>query len=248
GLVGFIRRNVLVPIPKVKSIEVLNDDLLKKCIEYRKHKIKGRDLTVGEMFTLEQTFFTHMPNYVYDTSKQNLVDVDEFSLIRFDTVQYSVPYQYVGKCVTVKGYGNHVEVLYKGTTIAGYTRSYKKSSVHYKLEHYIDIIERRPRSAYNAKPVKQCLSQRIMAFGEQLESPKEMIKLLRLCIEHGQDKVSKVLDQNTFNNLSIGVLTSMLSQSNLDIPRQLPCNNGDVHVEAPSLAKYDSLLDRAVAL
>lgn len=247
GLVGFIRRNVLVPIPKVHSIEALNEDLLKKCIEYRKHKIKGRSLTVGEMYTLEQPYFTPMPDYLYDTSKQQLKNVDEFSLVRFDSVQYSVPYHYVGKCVSIKGYGNRIEVLYKGTTIASYNRSYQKSSVHYKLEHYIDIIERRPRSAYNAKPVKQCLSSQIMTFGEQLESPKEMIKLLRLCIEHGQDKIKKVLDTNHPNHLSIGVLTSMLSQSNMDIPRPLPYKN-DVRVEPPSLAKYDSLIERAVAL
>jgi len=74
-----------------------------------------------------------------------------------------------------------------------------------------------------------------------------MIKLLRLCIEHGQDKIIKVLDANPLNHLSVGVLTSMLSPSNIEIMRPLPFKN-DVRVDVPSLAKYDSLLDRVVTL
>jgi transposase len=39
NLVGWVRRNVLVPVPRVDSIEELNDTLNKACLTYRHHRI-----------------------------------------------------------------------------------------------------------------------------------------------------------------------------------------------------------------
>jgi transposase len=41
GLVGYIRRNVLVPLVRVDSIEELNQIILDRCIKYRSHTIRG---------------------------------------------------------------------------------------------------------------------------------------------------------------------------------------------------------------
>jgi len=245
GLVGYIRRNVLVPIPKVESLDELNTLLLVKCLKYRNHKIKGRDLTVGQMFEIERDHFIPMPSYIYDTSKSLITDVNEFALVKFDQVQYSVPYNYVGKQVSVKGYGNRIKVLYKNVELAEHPRSYKKVSVHYKLEHYIGLIERRPRSSYNAKPVKETLDPKIMAFGERLASPKEMVKLLRLCIEHGQEKVLEALARGTHQSASIGLLTSLLTQTCIITP--LPQRN-EIKIQPTALQKYDALISGAVVM
>ncbi len=245
GLVGYIRRNVLVPVPKVESLDALNALLLAKCIKYRNHKIKGRDLNVGQMFKLERDYFIPMPSYIYETSKSLITEVDEFALVKFDQVQYSVPYNYVGKLVSVKGYGNRITVMHKNVELAEYPRSYKKTSVHYKLEHYIGLIERRPRSAYNAKPVKETLDPKIMAFGERLESPKDMVKLLRLCIEHGQVKVLEALARGTHQSASIGLLTSLLTQTCIVTP--LPQRN-EIKIQPTELHKYDALISGAVVM
>ncbi|MDD4082567.1 MAG: IS21 family transposase, partial [Sphaerochaetaceae bacterium] len=42
GLVGWARRNILVPIPKVESLDKLNQMLEIRCLNYRSHQIRGK--------------------------------------------------------------------------------------------------------------------------------------------------------------------------------------------------------------
>lgn len=41
GLVGYVRRNYLVPIPEAESLEDLKDRLLQECLASGDHRIKG---------------------------------------------------------------------------------------------------------------------------------------------------------------------------------------------------------------
>ena len=41
GLAGFIRRNFLVPVPRVESIEALNDDLAGQCRRRQAARLRG---------------------------------------------------------------------------------------------------------------------------------------------------------------------------------------------------------------
>ena len=43
GLVGFARRNFLVPLPRVKDFEELNQMILERCRQYSSHRIAGRE-------------------------------------------------------------------------------------------------------------------------------------------------------------------------------------------------------------
>ena len=57
-----------------------------------------------------------------------------------------MPYQYSNKAVTVKGYGDTVVFMFRGEIIAQYDRDYRHDETNFRLEHYIDLIERKPRS------------------------------------------------------------------------------------------------------
>lgn len=46
GLVGWARRNICVPVPKVEDMQELNYELLERCLKYEKHKIRGKKATV----------------------------------------------------------------------------------------------------------------------------------------------------------------------------------------------------------
>ncbi|MGL5917375.1 MAG: IS21 family transposase, partial [Culicoidibacterales bacterium] len=124
GLVGYIRRNHLVPLPKCQDIDELNEFLELACQKYMHHKIEGRSQKVGEMFEIEQPYLTPLPAYTFDASKVNTRKVNNFSTVSFDYNRYSVPVIYAGKTVSVKGYGNQIEVYYQHEKIAQYTRAY----------------------------------------------------------------------------------------------------------------------------
>jgi len=246
GLVGYIRRNVLVPVPRLETIDQLNSALHAKCLKYRSHIIKGRNLSVGQMVEVEASKLTALPQYIFDTSRSLIATVDEFSTYRFDTNTYSVPFNYVGKDVSVKGYGNIIKVMYRNVEIATHRRSYGRGDVKYEIEHYIDLIEQRPRSVYNAKPVKANLHPELMALGQRLANPREMVKLLRLCIDYGQDSVLKASREIIFTeSMSVSLLLAYIKPCDNIKPLSIP---SEVKIRKTSLFKYDGLLRGEVAI
>lgn len=96
-----------------------------------------------------------LPGYRYETAKTADVRVNTLSTIRFRTNNYSVPVDYVGRMVGVKGYPETVEVYYKGKLIASHSRSFGKYQSVYHLEHYMPLLEQRGREILDAAPVKQ---------------------------------------------------------------------------------------------
>jgi transposase len=145
NLVGYSRRNFLVPIPRVSSIDELNEKLWNDCLNYRNtHQIKTIEYPVNVMYEEEFHFLNAVPLFRFDTSKTIIATVDDYSTVRYEKNYYSVPTKYFRKDVTVKGYGNYIRIFYQNTEIASHSRCYYFGKTKYNLEHYIDLIERKP--------------------------------------------------------------------------------------------------------
>ena len=245
GLVGWARRNIFVPLPRVDTIEELNNELLRRCRKYRGHKIVGRQYSVGTMAEVAAKKMIPLPKYRFDPSKSILARVDDFATVRFDHNKYSVPVKHVGKEVTVKGFGNEVKIVYQNCEIACYPRCYERGQTKYQLTHYLELIEQRPRSAYNAKPVKANLSTELMEIGRRLSGPREMVKLLKLYANYGEKKILAALSQQSGQEISIQQIEAQLLV--LESPLSLQTDL-DIKVERHRLNKYDDLLKRRVAM
>lgn len=191
NLVGYSRRNFLVPVPRVSSIDELNHRLWNDCLSYREnHKVDNRQHSVKILYQEDLICLTPIPMYRYDTSKTVMAKVDDFSTVRYEKNSYSVPTRYLRKDVTVKGYANIICILHNCAVIATYSRTYGFGSTQYRLEHYIDLLEHKPRSVFNAKPVKDNVTKELMDWGSQLPGGnREMVKLLRLCMDHGEARI-----------------------------------------------------------
>jgi transposase len=127
NLVGYARRNFLVPVPKVSSFEELNQLLKQRCLKYiEHHQVQGRDMSVKDAFTMEQRALLPLPLKRYESCKSAEVRVDYFSTVRFETNSYSVPVKWSGKQVTVKASGLELNIYYRGEKIASHPRCYRK--------------------------------------------------------------------------------------------------------------------------
>lgn len=155
GLVGWSRRNILVPVPRVKDIYELNSLLLERCQKYESHSIKGKSAKVGEMFRSEKKTLNALPGYRFETAKSANARVNAFSTVKFRTNNYSVPTMYTGRIVGVKGYPEIVEVYYNGVIIATHNRCFGRNQSIYHLEHYLPLLEERKRAILDAAPIKQ---------------------------------------------------------------------------------------------
>lgn len=162
NLVGYIRRNTLVPMPQISSLEQLNFVLLDKCRSYVSHSIKGRIGTVGESYNLEISALLPLPRYAYHAELAFYTEVNSYSLVTFKTNKYSVPTEYAGKEVLVKASATSISVYYKSSLIAAHERSYLQHEKKYDIKHYIALLEARPRALFNAAPVRQYVPKEIL--------------------------------------------------------------------------------------
>jgi transposase len=193
NLVGWVRRNVLVPVPRVDSLEELNETLMDACLTYRHHRIQGRDQTVGEQYEMDKQHLNPLPAFVFDTGKSLTARVADNSLLRFDRNQYSVPVHLVGKTVSLKAYGNHLICYYQGEEVSRHTRCYGRGETFFELEHYLPLLEQKPRSVFNAKPVRRSAAHELLDWGKTFSGgANDTVKLLKFSVEYGLDRVLAV--------------------------------------------------------
>ena len=90
GMVGFTRRNFLVPIPSFDSFDALNAHLEERCLERMEAKLRGHTETIGERMVRDLDALLPLPAVPYDPSDRHLTRVSSLSLVRYRTNDYSV--------------------------------------------------------------------------------------------------------------------------------------------------------------
>lgn len=126
GIVGYARRNFLVPIPRVASWEELNERLLEQCRERRARRLRGHEETIGERFARDRAAFLPLPASAYEACEKQMAQVSSMSLVRYRTNDYSAPTEYGYRDVLVKGYVHEVVVVCGSEVIARHPRSYER--------------------------------------------------------------------------------------------------------------------------
>jgi len=241
-LVGYCRRNFLVPVPRVGSWQELNQHLAERCLRYiDQHHVKGKDLPVKDAYGIERKTLIPLPVRPYEAVKIKEARVDAFATVGYETNRYSVPISYAGKIVTLRISPFIIDIYYKGDLIASHNRTYQKHKTLYRLEHYLPLIAMRPRSVFNAKPVKEAaLPEEIEAYARRLKDPERgMVRLLTLVIEHGVSPVIDALREARKNNqFSVDIVQYYLTRghSGLELSISGP------QVKAVDLVAYDALL------
>ena len=129
--------------------------------------------------------------------------------------------------------------MYNGNVIAEYDRDYGHGNTHYQLEHYIGLIERRPRSVYNAAPIKETIPNEFYQFLMKLDSPKEIVKALRLYLDTGTELLKYLACADSYDTLYACVIGNTVK----NVPIE-----ASVRIILPDLKRYDSLLKGGYAV
>ncbi len=188
NLVKWTRHNIFVPVPRVANLEELNEVILNNCEEYAAmHQIQGKRASVQRMLQQEKAVLLPLPGIPFDTSKTTECRVSRYATVRFETNAYSVPVQYSGQTVTVKAFAEHIKIYAKSTLVAEHHRCYKREQRLLQLSHYLPILAQKPRSIFQAQPVKQNLSPKLLHVLATTDfSGKELIEVLQFCANHGE--------------------------------------------------------------
>jgi len=155
--IGYIRRNFFVPIARFSSIDELNSRLLsfaEASSRIKKHP-ESTDRTCYQVWEEEEKeSLTHLPPYGFDCSRPQFAIVTPINTAAFDNNKYSVPAEYVGATVLVKGYADEVVISANGKEIARHRRAYTQKQQVLKPHHYLGILARKPGAFRNGLPFK----------------------------------------------------------------------------------------------
>ena len=246
--IKYERRNWLVPRPHLGSWEELNAYLREKCLEEgeRNHPEK-RDKKIKEMFEEEKRHLLPLPEYDFDCYRHKETFVSSTSQVIFDRNKYSVPCEYVGRPVTVKGYAWRVVIIYGDTVIAEYKRTYGKGEEIFTPEHYLPVLERKPGAFRDGKPFKGWdLPESFYAFYRKAKkNPKEFILVLGLLKEYTKEEIGKALKKAMdYGVLRYEVVKGILYQMKEEVrePEVMGDDFSSMEVRIPQLEEYDNLL------
>jgi len=154
GLVGFIRRNYLVPVPHVESLDALNDDLAARCRRRHNDRLRRHAETIGERLARDLEAFADLPPVPYDPCDRRPGRVSSLSLVRYRSNDYSVPVAYGHREVLIRGYVDRVTICCGAEEIARHRRSYDREDLVFDPLHYLPLIERKIGALDQAAPLQ----------------------------------------------------------------------------------------------
>jgi transposase len=187
GLVGYARRNFMVPIPRVSSWEELNTRLETESQKRRLRRLRGHTEAIGERFKRDHAAMLPLPAAPYEACEKIAGRVSSLSLVRYRSNDYSVPTQYGHRQVWVKGYVHEVVIACASAIIARHERSYEREAVVFDPLHYLALLEQKTRALDQAAPLAgwqlpECFRQlrRLLEARLKKHGSREYVQVLRL--------------------------------------------------------------------
>ncbi|HEX8568500.1 MAG TPA: IS21 family transposase, partial [Caulobacteraceae bacterium] len=154
GLVGYARRNFLVPVPRVESFAALNAHLERRCLDRLDHRVRGHAESIGERLERDLAALQARPAAPYEACERKAARVSAMSLVRFDRNDYSVPTEYGHRAVLVRGHVEEVVIACGAETIARHPRSYAREDFVFDPLHYLALLERKVGALDQAAPLR----------------------------------------------------------------------------------------------
>jgi hypothetical protein len=256
---GWFRRNWLVPVPEAKDLEALNAFLLEGCRQMREHRIEGRTTTIGEAAALERPRLRPLMAESYELEDTTFPQVDGKGCVPVKTNHYSTPCP-PGVRVMAKAWPRMVEIWKDGDLLARHERSYGRGCQVLDLEHYLDVLEKKPGAMAGSTPLAQWRQagrwtanlDRIWARLQERhgvsEGTREMIALVRAGKSYGWDKLQRAVDEAL--RLGASDAGAVIYLIHTPDPEQRQRHEVSLKQELaqferplPSMSEYDALLN-----
>jgi transposase len=201
GLVGYARRNYLVPVPAADSLDELNDRLLYACINFGQHRIAGREHTVDELYEQEKSLILPLPEVPFSNIDTWTGKADKFSTVHVDKNRYSVPVEYAYTKISAVIYVDRVELFYGVKKIACHQRFFGNNKWQLDPHHYLELIRQRPQAFDNARPIRQwrnmwpkCLEALLERFQQKQGDNKGIKEFIRVLMLFKENPAAEVVD------------------------------------------------------
>ena len=187
GLVGYARRNFMVPIPRAGSWAELNAQLLEECRKRRERKLWGHQETIAERFARDRKQLLPLPAAPLEACQKRTTRASSQALVRYETNDYSVPVEYGHRQVLLKAFVWEVVISCSSEVIARHPRSYDREGMIFNPLHYLALLEQKTNALDQAAPLQGWeLPEEFVELRRQMEARlgkrgrREYVQVLRL--------------------------------------------------------------------
>jgi len=252
GLVGYARRNYMVPIPEAESLEGLNQGLLEQCLTYGDHRVAGKEKTVNELYEEEKQHLLTLPDVPFSNIKLYSGKVDKYSTVIIDKNRYSVPTRYAGLRTRIVAYVDHADIFYGSKKIASHRRIYGNNKWQLNPFHYLELICKRPQAFQSARTIRQwrevwpeCLEKLLTHFCQkqgQTKGTKDFISVLMLFKDHDEKDVVSAVEEAVSAHISSSEAVEHILINRITPEEDLfvPLNNWGT-LPAPDVSAYNRI-------
>ena len=144
GDVGRFRRQHLVPMPVVDSLDELNEKVRALDAADDRRRISSRIRTVGEDFATERENLAPLPVEGFDPGLMLNPMVDRSAMITVRMARYSVPARFIHRRVRVSLRASEVVVFDGRLQIARHARVITRGGQSVNLDHYLEVLKGKP--------------------------------------------------------------------------------------------------------
>jgi transposase len=205
GVIGFGRRNFLVPMPRFESFEALNAWLEEQCLKRQDAVLRGHSETIAERLLRDLDALMVLPSTPYDACEKVSTRATSISMVRYRGNDYSVPVAYAHHEVQVRGHVGEVVIGASTEVIARHGRSYEKADMVFDPLHFLPLLEKKTGALDQAAPLQGWdLPEAFATLRRLLEArmgkagKREYVQILRLFetfeMEHVHGAVCQALD------------------------------------------------------
>jgi transposase len=263
GEQGYFRRNHLVPLPEAPDLEHLNQLLRESSKEEEQRVIAGRLQSIGAAMAIEREYLQPLAGEGFDLAAVSFPIVNSSGTVNVLTNFYSTPLA-PGTKVEAKAYAAYVEIWCEGRCVAQHERCFSRQQKVLNLEHYLDVLAKKPGALAGSMPLEQWRAQgrwpeSFDRFWENLkqrrgrqDGTRAMIEVLLLGRQYGYEPMRRAIEQAlSLGGSDVAVIRYLLEREQTE-PRTpavaLQVGWLDRYQRPlPNLQDYDRLLTATVA-
>ncbi len=153
--VGYIRRNLFVPIPVITDMDVYNRELLNRCEKLGEREHYREEGTINTLWEDDRKELLVLPKYDYEVFQYEIATVNKVGMIQLDTNRYSVSPELSGQKVQIKAYYDRLEIYHDGNRIVTHKRCYGKNREILDWTKYVSLLTKKTYATLSSKVFTQ---------------------------------------------------------------------------------------------
>jgi len=196
GLVGYARRNFMVPMPRFVDWDSFNDYLEAQCLKRQDNILRRHKVSIGERLADDLAVMQALPAAPFEACDLQSGQVTSTSMVRYRGNDYSVPVAYGHREVWIKGFVGRVTIGCAAELIADHPRSYEMDDMVFDPVHYLPLIEHKIMAFDQAAPLQGWdlpkafgTLQRLLEARQGKAGKREYVQVLRLLERFEMDEL-----------------------------------------------------------